>query len=278
MIQLKIAMTNLVCFSQHLTAYKCWSELSAALTRQQVDYALLPNTKDIWTRDYMPIQCTPDRFVAYRYEPDYLRGQSQYITNWKHVIAPNRLSYIHSGLIIDGGNAIMCGNKVILTEKVFQENPSLLPMQVIHKLDEAFHAETVIIPWDRHEPYGHADGMVRYIGNGKVLLTNYCDFDRELREKILDALQPHFEIVELHYNTPKPHKWNWAYINFLLADGKLFLPRLNTPEDEQACAQIGSAFGIPREDIELVDIAGVLRHGGGLNCISWNVTLYDSIL
>ena len=76
-------MTNIVCFSQYLTAYKCWSELSAALARQQVDYALLPNTKDIWMRDFMPIQCTTDHFVAYRYEPDYLRGQSQYITNLK---------------------------------------------------------------------------------------------------------------------------------------------------------------------------------------------------
>ncbi len=271
-------MTNLVCFSQHLTAYKCWSELSAALARQHVDYALLTNTKDIWMRDYMPIQCTPDHFVAYRYEPDYLRGQSQYITNWKHVIAPNRIPYVYSGLVLDGGNVIMCDSKVILTEKIFQENLSLLPMQLIHRLDNAFQAETVIIPWDRHEPYGHADGMVRYIGNGKVLITNYCDFDNELRKKLLDALLHHFEVIELHYDTPRPHKWNWAYINFLMTEGKLFIPRLNSLEDEQACAQIGSAFGIPREHIELVDITGILKNGGGLNCISWNVTLYDSIL
>lgn len=271
-------MTNIVCFSQHLTAYKCWSKLAAALARQQVDYALLPNTKDIWMRDFMPVQCTPDHFVAYRYEPDYLCGQSQYITDWKHVIAPSRLPYVNSGLILDGGNVIMCGNKVILTEKVFLENPSLLPMQLISRLDKAFQTETVIIPWDRLEPYGHADGMVRYIGNGKVLITNYYDFDKGLRKKLLDALQPHFEVVELHYDIPRPHKWNWAYINYLLTDGKLFLPRLNVPEDEQACAQIGSALGIPREHIELVDITGVLRNGGGLNCISWNVSLYDSIL
>ena len=271
-------MNNLVCFSQYLTAYKCWSELSAALARQQVDYALLSNTKDIWMRDYMPVQCSPDHFVAYRYEPDYLRGQSQYITNWKHVIAPARIPYVNSNLILDGGNVIMCGNKVILTEKVFQENPSLLPTQLISRLDRAFQAETIIIPWDRLEPYGHADGMVRYIGHGKVLLTNYCDFDRTLRKKLLDALQPHFEVVELHYDTPRPHKWNWAYINFLLTNGKLFLPKLNALEDEQACTQIGAAFGIPRKHIELVDITGVLKHGGGLNCISWNVQLYDSIL
>jgi agmatine/peptidylarginine deiminase len=63
-----------------------------------------------------------------------------------------------------------------------------------------------------------------------------------------------------------------------MTDGKLFVPRLNVPEDEQACLQIGSAFGILREHIELVDIRGILRHGGGLNCISWNVQLYDSIL
>ena len=266
-------MTNLVCFSQHLTAYKCWSELSAALVRQQVEYALLPHTKDIWMRDFMPIQCTPDRFVSYRYEPDYLCGQTQYITNWKHVIAPSDIPYVDSQLVLDGGNVIMCGNKVVLTEKIFQENPSFQPMQIVHRLDDAFQAETVIIPWDRHEKYGHADGMVRYVGKGRVLLTNYCDFDKELRKKLLEALQPHFEIVELHYDTPKPHKWNWAYINFLLADRKLFLPCLNAPEDEQACMQIGSAFGIPRNDIELVDISGVLKQGGGLNCISWNNNL-----
>lgn len=271
-------MTKLVCFSQHLTAYKCWTELSAALARQQVEYALLPNTKDIWMRDFMPVQCNPDRFVAYRYEPDYLRGESKYITNWKHVIAPSRIPYVDSHLVLDGGNIILCGNKVILTEKVFQENPSLLPMELIHRLDEAFQAETIIIPWDRNEPYGHADGMVRYIEDGKVLLTNYCDFDTDLRKKLLDALQPHFEVVELHYDIEKPHKWNWAYINFLLADRKLFLPRLNTPEDEQACAQIGDAFGIPREHIELVDITGILRHGGGLNCISWNgISVFNDI-
>ena len=103
-------MTNIVCFSQHLTAYKCWSKLSAALARQQVDYALLPNTKDIWMRDFMPVQCTPDYFVAYRYDPDYLCGQSQYITDWKHVIAPSRLPHVNSELILDGGNVIMCGN------------------------------------------------------------------------------------------------------------------------------------------------------------------------
>lgn len=263
-------MTNTVCFSQHLTAYKCWSELSAALARQHVDFALLPNTRDIWMRDFMPVQCAPNRFVSYRYEPDYLFHEPQYITNWKHVIAPASIPYVHAGLVLDGGNVIPCGDKVILTKKVFQENPSLLPMEVIRRLDESFQAETFIIPWDRHEPYGHADGMVRYLGNNRVLITNYCDFDTTLRTRLLYALQPHFEVLELHYNTPKPHKWNWSYINFLLADGKLFLPRLNTPEDEQACEQIGAALSIPRENIELIDISGVLKIGGGLNCISWN--------
>ena len=144
-------------------------------------------------------------------------------------------------------------------------------MEVLRRLENAFNAEAVIIPWDHHEPYGHADGMVRYIEKSKVLITNYRDFDTDFRKKMLDALQPHFEVVELHYDVEKPHKWNWAYINFLLADRKLFLPRLNTSEDEQACAQIGAALGIPREHIELVDdITGILRHGGGINCISWN--------
>ena len=39
----------------------------------------------------------------------------------------------------------------------------------------------------------HYDARVAS-GNGKVLITNYYDFDKGLRKKLLDALQPHFEV------------------------------------------------------------------------------------
>lgn len=34
----------------------------------------LPETKDIWVRDFMPIQVRAGKFIEYRYDPDYLQG------------------------------------------------------------------------------------------------------------------------------------------------------------------------------------------------------------
>jgi len=269
---------NRVYFSSHLTAYQCWQELAAALKRQGVNYELLPRTADIWARDYMPVQCAIGEYVAYMYAPDYLRNQPQYITHWESVVPPYRLTARDSQLVLDGGNVIMCDQKVILTDKVFVENPTLSRQEVLCRLRESFHAEPIIIPWDKEEPYGHADGMVRYVGNNRVLLTNYCDFDPEFRERMLQALQPHFTVLELHYDVAKPHKWNWAYINYLLVDGKLFVPRLNSEEDEQACEQLSAALGIRKEHVELIDIHTVLKAGGGLNCVSWTICAAKSPL
>lgn len=264
-------LRNRVFFSKHLTAYQCWKELETALKRQGVKYELLPHTTDIWARDYMPVQCMSNRYVTYEYNPDYLQRQPQYITNWQTVIQRHRLPIHDSQLILDGGNVIVCDEKVILTDKIFVENPTLSANDVLYRLENDFQAEIVIIPWDKAEPYGHADGMVRYVGNNRVLLTNYIDFNPQLRDQLLQKLQPHFDVIELHYDVSKPHKWNWAYINYLLVDGKLFMPRLNAEEDEQAYTQLSVALNIPTKHIELIDIHTILKAGGGLNCISWTI-------
>ena len=49
-----------------------YSGLVEILDRYGVPHSLLEGTKDIWCRDYMPIQTIDNRFVLFRYEPDYL--------------------------------------------------------------------------------------------------------------------------------------------------------------------------------------------------------------
>ncbi len=48
---------------------------------------------------------------------------------------------------------------------------------LVDELENLFFAELVIIPWDRYEMYGHADGMVRWIDGDRVLINNYGYFD-----------------------------------------------------------------------------------------------------
>ena len=88
------------------------------------------------------------------------------------------------GIKIDGGNVVHSGCKVIMTAKVFEENPQWPPRDLIEYLTRAFGADIIIIPWDTNEIYGHTDGIVRFIDDDSVLMTNYAQFDPVMASRI----------------------------------------------------------------------------------------------
>ena len=71
--------TNKIYFSELLETKfpKCFSDIMESLRGLKVEPNFLEKTKDIWARDYMPIQINDKEFIEYRYDPDYLQG------NWK---------------------------------------------------------------------------------------------------------------------------------------------------------------------------------------------------
>jgi len=81
--------------------------------------------------------------------------------------------------------------KIVMTEKVFVENKDKSRDDVQKMLTNAFQCEIVFIPWDKNEKYGHSDGVVHYLGDSRVLLTNNADFDKDIAQnnlKILDSI------------------------------------------------------------------------------------------
>src|SRR4051812_46800346 len=88
-----------------------------------VPIKIIPGTADIWCRDYMPIQLDRDRFCQFVYAPDYLRGHEHLITLPDKCRLPFMLDCQKEPLVLDGGNVVPSRTKVILTEKVFKENP-----------------------------------------------------------------------------------------------------------------------------------------------------------
>lgn len=63
--------TDFVWFSPYIRSYKFWTQMEKELTGHNIGFSYIPNTTDIWARDYMPVQTT-DGFVQYLYWPDYL--------------------------------------------------------------------------------------------------------------------------------------------------------------------------------------------------------------
>ncbi len=275
-------LTNTVYFSD-LLPKKCPilnQHIVEALETNKIRYAYLSETKDIWCRDFMPIQIEEDRFVFYKYTPDYL--QTPYYrrlqTNPDKVFqAPqNRLEQVTRNaitidLVIDGGNVVKCGDTIVMTEKVFVENKDKTRTEVERILKDAFCCDILFLPWDRKETFGHSDGIVHYAGDGKILLTNYDDSSLYYFRRFRKVLEKQFEVVPLKYATKRRHAHSWAYINFLQIGRLILVPQLGLEEDEQALEQIANALS----DFEVIGIPALeaVRRGGGLNCISWNIAM-----
>lgn len=222
----------------------------------------------IWTRDYMPVQVSKRKFVRFNYCPDYLKDYPEYKPDTSAILSALGIQVMDSDIIIDGGNVISCGDKVIMTDKIFRENPDYAHDGLIDMLSQLLEAEIVLISEDYYDEYGHADGMVRYMGEGRVLLNNYCDFDKALRKRLLAALSPHFDIAELHYGTYTD--MSWAYINFLHVGKYIFIPMIGDKLGEIAFRQIADAF--PQcECHPIYHYENIVREGGALNCSTWTI-------
>ena len=252
--------------------------LTEVLDKHEVPWSLLEGTKDIWCRDYMPIQILPDQFMGYDYHPDYLLQTAKdrtTISDGNEIC--RKLGYACSNMLgmvkIDGGNVVKAAGRAIMTSKIFEENPSDNLSWLIHYIESALGARLVILPWDANEEFGHSDGICRYIGGDRVLLTNYVDFDRRMAERFRNILKSCFkQVEELTFNTHrKPHKHSWAYINWLQTEQVLILPKFGIEEDEQALEQISRLMPEYAGRIEMVNASDLVIHGGCFNCCSWTI-------
>lgn len=236
---------------------------------------VIPGTKDIWCRDFMPIQLAPDRFVQFRYDPDYLKDHPQLRTrDGASLLGLKHCEY--SDLVVDGGNIVRWRDTAILTEKVFKENPSIPRPDVRRQLERALEIDKLIaIPVEPGDPIGHSDGMVRFVDGNTVLVNDYRKIDPAFGEQLGKALRG-FEIIPFPYcptDEPGPDPEIppalGVYINFLQIDGMIFCPIFGKPEDDEALERLSRCF--PKSKIMSVPCCELALGGGVLNCVTWSV-------
>jgi len=70
--------TNTIYFSDIITTdnrfLKTYEQIELVIDSFGLKPKLLSKTKDIWIRDFMPIQVNESKYIEYRYDPDYLQG------------------------------------------------------------------------------------------------------------------------------------------------------------------------------------------------------------
>lgn len=294
------ADTNVCYFSRELSASSSGLNIITRIANYGIDVKLLDGTRDIWCRDYMPIQIGKEVYVGYEYTPDYLATpyNSSFQTNPARINRELGLDVRQSGIILDGGNVVKTSKGIIMVDKVFEENNHISKGTLISRMENYFESEIIFMPWDKAEKYGHADGIVREISDGRVLMTNYHQYDRGFADKFMKILSWHFDVEVLDYKVEKPNKYNWCYINFLRIGNKVFIPQLtwedysaprcaayppegskyngkrkwfhsDIDEDKQALTQFRELM--PNCEIIPVSCPHIVEDGGALNCISWNI-------
>ena len=267
--------TNKVYLAEGIKGYQKVAEgLLRVLYDEGIESDYLPfsaSKKHVWARDYMPVQVGAEEFVKYVYRPDYLKEDPEYIPRYGAMVKRLGLPCRETRLVMDGGNVVKGEDAVIMTDKVLRENAMFREDAVVGRLEKLFECRVCLIPWDRYEMFGHADGMVRFIDRRTVLLNNYVDFDPGLRKRLLEALKwQGFAVEELHYDKPRCSKYSWAYLNFLQVAGRIFVPGLGIEEDGMAVEQIQAFY--PDHKVVLVpNCLELVRDGGALNCVTWNI-------
>jgi agmatine deiminase len=266
--------TNTV-FISDLLAQK-HSGLVAALTAALGDkLRTILGTKDIWCRDYMPIQLSSDRFVQFRYDPDYLKDDPQLRTDDGGSLT-DLSDYQRSDLVIDGGNVVRGDDTVILTDKVYRENLGIERPRLRDELRRILEVERlVVIPKEPFDIIGHSDGIVRFVDETTFLVNDYREVDPDFGEKLAGSLRRHgFEMIAFPYRpTGKVldgiASAEGVYINFLQVEGLIVCPIFQAAEDERALRFLEQVF--PRSRILPFDCRELATGGGVLNCVTWNI-------
>lgn len=244
--------------------------LFAALDLFNIKYKLLNNTKDIWLRDYMPVKTKSGKYISFRYKPSYLENYDELRTDFRNEVAPNLAleNLVFSDINLDGGNVVFSPSKekVIVSDRVYSENPSWHKAELTAKLEKLLEASLIIIPSLKSDMTGHADGMVRFV-NENTVVANAPLSPFGFETKVKKALQNHgIKVLDFPYFDSNGDSAIGCYLNFLETGQAIFLPVFSVDTDNKA---VQTAKHIFHKAIIPVNINEIAADGGLLNCISW---------
>lgn len=273
--------TNLVYFSNLLQtddrfSVAC-SRIIHILDKFGIKHKFLNSTKDIWCRDFMPIQVDRDKFVQFRYEPSYLIEDHEHQSETRIVCKDNNINPKFTKINLDGGNLVNWTDRAIVTDRIFQENPEYSDKsKLITEIEKLLEVELIVIPQINSDITGHADGMVRFVDKSTLIGNSLNDEFVYWRKGMTKILRDHnieyIDIPFLEYKDKKyPETALGIYVNFLEIGQLILLPifEIKGNHDKEVIDLINKIY--PDRKIVPININEIGVFGGLINCISWTI-------
>lgn len=251
------------------------------LEKHHVNHSFIKGTKDIWCRDYMPVQTESGKLIQFKYDPSYLKGKKEWEesrSDVKEICEKNNIVATESDINLDGGNVLICDGRAIISDRIYSENPDKTREELRKELAMLLECEIIVIPsLNKTVDFtGHADGMVRFVDRNTVLGIKYDDKYKKdwwkNTQKVLDTYNISFiEVPFFEDETDREHPESaiGVYVNYLEVNDLIVVPVFGRAEDAQAIEIIQKAF--PNKQIETINYNDVAKEGGLLNCTTWVV-------
>lgn len=250
--------------------------LKEVLGEHHIPLTSVAGMADVWIRDAAPVQVDDDRFIQFRYWPDYLRGgYEQLITGPE---AFQKIDFFRraekSDVILDGGNIVGTHSVAIVTDKVFRENPNWSRNELRVELRNVLQVHSlIVIPKEPYDHIGHSDGMVRFVADGVALVNDYWSLDSHFATRLERVLKASgLQTSPLPYvpeNVVRDgiHSAVGNYVNFLRVGDLIVVPAYGIPEDDAARAIV--AKQLREAHVVSLPCRELAEAGGVLNCAIW---------
>lgn len=246
----------------------------------------------LWCRDYMPVHTVRRDLLRFSYTPDYLKCKkydghqpdNKWVCEQLGISVANMVDEedgLYMRVVLDGGNIVRCGDKVVMTDKVFLENPHITKEKLIRYLEGWFDASIIWLPYDRRDYLGHSDGILRHISGNKVVMSPYGTPESNKADRNFDKLyrqilqENGLEVLSLDFSgIDEPSDLRWAYTNWLQLKGLIIIPTFkDCPlSNQRVYEQICQFTKRMKVNIEMVEADDLVKFGGAFNCASWTTT------
>lgn len=251
--------------------------LNALLDKNEIRHGFIEATKDIWCRDYMPIQTEKGKFVQFRYEPSYLKKALKLQSDPKEICKANNIKPQFSKINLDGGNIVNWSDKAIITDRVFDENPEYKSRtKLILEIENLIEVEIIVIPQIKSDMTGHADGLVRFVDRNTILGNDRGQEYKYWKNGINKILKEHgidyIDIPCLDYKEKKyPDHSIGCYVNYLEVQNLIVIPifEVENNKDRDVYDLFKQIF--PSRKIETINYNSIGFLGGLLNCTTWTI-------
>lgn len=272
---------NSVYFSEILYSDQRFTEscnaLIKILDKHNIKHDFLKATKDIWCRDYMPVQIEKEKFVQFRYEPSYLKETLEIQSYPNEVCKLNKIEPVFSSINLDGGNVVNWSDKAILSDRIFKENPEFNnKTKLIDEIEKMLEVEILVIPQIKSDLTGHAYGMVRFVDRNTLLGNNRLQEYKYWKNKINKVLKEKgIEYIDIPFLDHKEKKNAdhaiGCYVNYLEVSDLIVLPifEIENNKDKEVYDMFQQIF--PDRKIETINYNNIGLYGGLLNCSTWSI-------